>query len=314
MRRRSRNLRARSAYVVTARGSGGKLFDKVYADNIQQAVRVAMSRWRHEGRAPNEHAVRAALLRNPRRRRRRNPSAASTRASALLAKYRGKKLSSMSEHDAREWAALMRYFETVNRSARARAAARNPRLLHIEKSAFHKGQYVGYANGVWSIHKRVGRWVATKTDEPNKFAHLAADTLQALDEKLGLLAEPQKNRRRRRSRKWDRCVAEVSARGGVRSAAAICTAALKRRKRNRRYRRSSASVIPPNRDYFTLVARKAGGHSLTYLGGNKFGRHGKPVLFRSKAGAAVKARALAAAYPILAGYTFYAKPVPRKRH
>jgi hypothetical protein len=37
-------------------------------------------------------------------------------------------------------------------------------LPNIEKSAFHKGQYVGYANGPWIIRRTnssYGNWVAT---------------------------------------------------------------------------------------------------------------------------------------------------------
>ena len=33
-------------------------------------------------------------------------------------------------------------------------------LLNIEKSAFRKGEYVGYCHGVWLIQKQLGRWRA----------------------------------------------------------------------------------------------------------------------------------------------------------
>lgn len=57
----------------------------------------------------------------------------------------------------------------------------------IEKSAFRKGEYVGYAHGVWTIRKTnssYGRWVATFRDDP-KVSPIYAFRLADLDAKLG---------------------------------------------------------------------------------------------------------------------------------
>jgi hypothetical protein len=34
-------------------------------------------------------------------------------------------------------------------------------LSNIEKSGFHKGEYVGYCDGIWRIRKVNGLWLAT---------------------------------------------------------------------------------------------------------------------------------------------------------
>jgi hypothetical protein len=41
-------------------------------------------------------------------------------------------------------------------------------LTNIEKSAFRKGEYVGYRNGVWMIRRTnssYGNWIARKRDD-----------------------------------------------------------------------------------------------------------------------------------------------------
>lgn len=56
---------------------------------------------------------------------------------------------------------------------------------NIEKSAFRRGEYVGYADGVWSITKNERsseKWLAVKRDGPVNI--LYADTLKELSEKL----------------------------------------------------------------------------------------------------------------------------------
>jgi hypothetical protein len=68
VRRRRKNPRERKFYSVTARVGTRSLVDYVPASDLQQAVRVAMSRWRHAGYSPNESAVRGRRT-NPRTRK-----------------------------------------------------------------------------------------------------------------------------------------------------------------------------------------------------------------------------------------------------
>ncbi len=60
-------------------------------------------------------------------------------------------------------------------------------LPNIEKSAFRRGEYVGYAHGVWRIKRaadpRFGVWVAVHRDDPNR-TPLAAGTLEGISQKL----------------------------------------------------------------------------------------------------------------------------------
>ena len=64
--------------------------------------------------------------------------------------------------------------------------------LNIDKSAFRKGEYVGYSNGVWLITKSsssYGNWCARKRDdtrEPLVFAF----TLAGISDKLSNLGLP----------------------------------------------------------------------------------------------------------------------------
>ena len=56
---------------------------------------------------------------------------------------------------------------------------------NIEESAFRRGEYVGYADGVWRVtknEKNHKKWLAVKRDGPAKI--LYADTLRELSEKL----------------------------------------------------------------------------------------------------------------------------------
>lgn len=58
-------------------------------------------------------------------------------------------------------------------------------LHNIEKSAFNKGEYVGYAGGVWRIRRNTlsyGNWIARHRDMPNLVFY--AFTLSALSDKL----------------------------------------------------------------------------------------------------------------------------------
>lgn len=59
------------------------------------------------------------------------------------------------------------------------------RYIHnIEKSAFHKGEYVGYSDGVWRIvkHSRVWRAVHTKGIHWSQEARTLAELSAKIDE------------------------------------------------------------------------------------------------------------------------------------
>lgn len=54
---------------------------------------------------------------------------------------------------------------------------------NIERSCWHAGQYVGYADGPWRITRRLnGIWLATRQQLP--WAQLEAPTLKKLSFKL----------------------------------------------------------------------------------------------------------------------------------
>lgn len=64
---------------------------------------------------------------------------------------------------------------------------------NIEKSGFHPGEYVGYANSrVWRIRKVAGadRWRATaqSMDVEPSYAVFYADTIGAISDRLRILA------------------------------------------------------------------------------------------------------------------------------
>lgn len=54
-------------------------------------------------------------------------------------------------------------------------------LLNIEPSAFHKGRYIGYGNGLWTITKYGGMWRAYRRRD-GKVLHRS--TLIELSEEL----------------------------------------------------------------------------------------------------------------------------------
>ncbi len=59
-------------------------------------------------------------------------------------------------------------------------------LTNIEKSAFRKGEHVGYADGVWAItrsNSSYGNWAARKRDD-QRAPTLFAFTLESLSKKL----------------------------------------------------------------------------------------------------------------------------------
>lgn len=60
---------------------------------------------------------------------------------------------------------------------------------NIEKSAFCRGEYVGYANGVWIIKRTrstYGNWIARHRDDLNRLP-IYACTLRAMSDKLANL-------------------------------------------------------------------------------------------------------------------------------
>lgn len=51
-------------------------------------------------------------------------------------------------------------------------------LPNIEKSAFRRGEYVGYSRGVWRVFRtRAGSWTAVKRDDDLRAPILCAPTL-----------------------------------------------------------------------------------------------------------------------------------------
>ena len=85
---------------------------------------------------------------------------------------------------------------------------------NIEKSAFRKGEYVGYANGVWLITKTnstYGNWIARNRDDKT-LSSILAFNLSDMSKKLQDHADKsvKKNPKKRRSKK-SRAAAIVSA-------------------------------------------------------------------------------------------------------
>jgi len=60
-------------------------------------------------------------------------------------------------------------------------------LPNIERSAFKRGQYVGYGGGTWRIFRFGGHWNAVR--RPHGF--LAAATLEEMSRKLLHMEESQ---------------------------------------------------------------------------------------------------------------------------
>jgi hypothetical protein len=59
--------------------------------------------------------------------------------------------------------------------------------LNIEKSGFHKGRYVGYADGVWYIERRGRGWIAHHRERNHE--PIPARTLSEMSEKLKAVAD-----------------------------------------------------------------------------------------------------------------------------
>lgn len=171
-------------------------------------------------------------------------------------------------------------------------------MINIEKSAFKKGAYVGYANGAWIITKTnssYGNWIARKQDDPSKWIY--AFTLKEMSRKLEALNAPNKNPR---GGKFDRCVAEVRRSRSAENPYAVCASALKAR----RLRNPRKSVMR-GAGMFRLIAKR-GNTRLVYVGGGKFSHHGEPVYFRSVKSAELTARWLLRSFIGLKGFTFHA--------
>lgn len=64
-------------------------------------------------------------------------------------------------------------------------------LPNIEKSAFRKGEYVGYAHGVWLItrtNSTYGNWIARHRDDPRR-QPIYGHRLEQLSERLATVTE-----------------------------------------------------------------------------------------------------------------------------
>jgi len=64
----------------------------------------------------------------------------------------------------------------------------------------------------------------------------------------------------------------------------------------------------PRGELFSLIARRASGPALVYVG-DQFARHGKPVLFPTLTAAKATARVMQRQYPTLRGYSIWAREV-----
>jgi hypothetical protein len=125
---------------------------------------------------------------------------------------------------------------------------------------------------------------------------LAADEKFRVEYRLPRKTNPRRKRRRNprdrlvtRSRNPRRKRRRRSMRAGYRREAAL-----------RRKRRSQN----PRSPLFKLLAHKAGGRRLVYLGGVKFAERGRPVYFKSPEGARTVAKLLRLQFPLLKRYAF----------
>jgi hypothetical protein len=63
----------------------------------------------------------------------------------------------------------------------------------IEKSAFRKGRYIGYAYGVWYIERDGRQWVARHRDNPMGTPTIWGNTLEVIGKALGKVPAPREN-------------------------------------------------------------------------------------------------------------------------
>ncbi len=99
--------------------------------------------------------------------------------------------------------------------------------------------------------------------------------------------------RKKHATKWDRCVRQVKRRRSARSAAAVCTVALRPRRLNPR------QVV--------LYAQAQGTPVLKYVGGIKFAKSGHTVKFETKRHAAAVGLALLEQFPVLRKFKLWAE-------
>ncbi len=64
----------------------------------------------------------------------------------------------------------------------------------IEKSAFKRGRYIGYAHGVWHIERSGSQWVAHHRDNPMGTPTIWGDTLEVIGNALDKFAATDKPR------------------------------------------------------------------------------------------------------------------------
>jgi hypothetical protein len=58
-------------------------------------------------------------------------------------------------------------------------------MLHIEKSAFRRGEYVAYFNGAWRVYRSEYGWCAVKADT-SPFI-ICARTLKEVDDRFAAM-------------------------------------------------------------------------------------------------------------------------------
>jgi len=67
-------------------------------------------------------------------------------------------------------------------------------LLNIDKSAFRKGEYVGYCNGAQRIRKVGNQWQTYSLgSQAGKFIPASAETLAELSKKLAMAKQSESN-------------------------------------------------------------------------------------------------------------------------
>ena len=60
-------------------------------------------------------------------------------------------------------------------------------LHNVDKSPFRKGEYVGYANGVWHIRRNYAGWIANHRE--NKHTGITGMTLSDISAQLDKIAK-----------------------------------------------------------------------------------------------------------------------------
>lgn len=107
-----------------------------------------------------------------------------------------------------------------------------------------------------------------------------------------------KNPRRRRSKRWDRCVSKVKKAGTAVDPYAVCSSRIKNPRRRRRKNPTAHRV--------RLYAQRAGGKVLKYIGGFEFAEKGQPATFDNGRAAMTVGKKLRSRFPVLRRYRLWA--------